>query len=151
MCLPCLPCLPITLQGRHLRQWSRQGASHLVSRVWVSGRAAGSGEADGSHPRCCCLSCCCKIQVHPPDLSTDSCPGHFSSCCVEHSYVEQQDIHSAGTTVREALLFSARLRLDEGLGRAEVEQVVDETLEMVDLTALKDGIVGDPGVCVCCQ
>lgn len=29
------------------------------------------------------------------------------------SYVEQQDIHSAGTTVREALMFSARLRLDE--------------------------------------
>ena len=60
-------------------------------------------------------------------------------------YVEQQDIHSAGTTIREALLFSARLRLEESIGMPQVHQIVDDTLEMVDLAALKDSIVGEPG------
>ena len=60
-------------------------------------------------------------------------------------YVEQQDSHSAGTTIREALLFSARLRLEESIGMPQVHQIVDDTLEMVDLRALKDGIVGEPG------
>lgn len=42
-----------------------------------------------------------------------------------------QDIHSAGTTVREALLFSARLRLEESIGWPQVVGLVDDTLEMV--------------------
>ncbi|KAL4442124.1 hypothetical protein ABPG77_011385 [Micractinium sp. CCAP 211/92] len=60
-------------------------------------------------------------------------------------YVEQQDVHSAGATVREALVFSARLRLTEDITMEQVLQVVDDTLEMVDLTALQGSIVGDPG------
>ncbi|KAL4427934.1 hypothetical protein ABPG75_002023 [Micractinium tetrahymenae] len=68
--------------------------------------------------------------------------GTWSRVC---GYVEQQDVHSAGATVREALLFSARLRLTEDITKEQVVQVVDETLDMVDLTPLQDSIVGDPG------
>lgn len=61
-------------------------------------------------------------------------------------YVEQSDIHSAGTTVREALAFSARLRLPEAsVGAGELGAVVDDTLAVVDLTGLRDSIVGEPG------
>lgn len=35
-------------------------------------------------------------------------------------YVEQMDTHSAQTTVREALLFSARMRLDESVTLEQV-------------------------------
>lgn len=97
-------------------------------------------------------------------------------------------MHSAGTTVREALVFSARLRLTEDITLAQVpavpsaarnewdkcvcqmprrhcanlppaelpcfsglwfilqiEGLVEDTLRMVDLTALQHSIVGEPG------
>ena len=60
-------------------------------------------------------------------------------------YVEQQDIHSAGSTVREALVFSARLRLEESVGWEQVNRVVDDTLDMVDLAGLRGSIVGEAG------
>lgn len=56
-----------------------------------------------------------------------------------------QDIHSAGTTVREALVFSARLRLAEDIGWEQVQRTVDSTLAVTDLTALAGAIVGEPG------
>ena len=42
------------------------------------------------------------------------------SRCSPHADVEQNDVHSAGTTVREALVFSARLRLTEDITLAQV-------------------------------
>ncbi len=36
------------------------------------------------------------------------------------SYVEQMDIHSAGLSVRESLVFSARLRLNSAVTMEEV-------------------------------
>lgn len=54
-------------------------------------------------------------------------------------------MHSAGTTVREALLFSARLRLEESIGLPQVQRIVDQTLAMTDLTPLAGAIVGEPG------
>jgi hypothetical protein len=69
----------------------------------------------------------------------------FLPCTPGCRYVEQQDIHSAGTTVREALQFSARLRLTQDIGMAQIHQIVDDTLEMVDMGGLRDSIVGDPG------
>ncbi|KAI3428353.1 hypothetical protein D9Q98_006733 [Chlorella vulgaris] len=76
------------------------------------------------------------VNGHPKEQAT------WSRVC---GYVEQQDIHSAGTTVREALQFSARLRLTQDIGMAQIHQIVDDTLEMVDMGGLRDSIVGDPG------
>jgi energy-coupling factor transporter ATP-binding protein EcfA2 len=58
-------------------------------------------------------------------------------------YVEQQDIHSGRSTVRESLMFSARLRLSEDIPLDKVVRLVDETLEMTELTALQHSIVGE--------
>ena len=54
-----------------------------------------------------------------------------------------QDIHSGRATVRESLLFSARLRLPGSITLAQVHQLVDETLEMTELTRLQHNIVGE--------
>lgn len=58
-----------------------------------------------------------RMQGHPKDQS---------SFARVSGYVEQNDIHSPQTTVREALQFSAHLRLPSDTGRATVEDFVDE-------------------------
>jgi ATP-binding cassette, subfamily G (WHITE), member 2, SNQ2 len=59
-----------------------------------------------------------------------------------HIKVEQMDVHTPLTTVREALLFSATLRAPRG---TDVVDVVDRVLDMVDLTPLAGRLVGSPG------
>ncbi|KAF0920960.1 hypothetical protein E2562_037842 [Oryza meyeriana var. granulata] len=61
-------------------------------------------------------------------------------------YCEQNDIHSPQITVRESLLFSAFLRLPKEVNDQEKKIFVDEVMELVELTGLKDAIVGLPGV-----
>ncbi|KDD76344.1 ABC-2 type transporter, partial [Helicosporidium sp. ATCC 50920] len=60
-------------------------------------------------------------------------------------YVEQTDIHTSAVTVRESLLFSARLRLGREHDMKTVQAVVDETLELVELSSRQQSIVGEPG------
>jgi ABC-type multidrug transport system fused ATPase/permease subunit len=56
------------------------------------------------------------------------------------------DIHSARVTVRESLMFSARLRLDEAtVSGDEVVAIVEATLATVELEALSGDVVGEPG------
>ena len=61
-------------------------------------------------------------------------------------YVEQMDIHSSRITVKESLQFSARLRLDEKtVSDDQVQQIVEQTLDIIELRGLADQIVGDSG------
>lgn len=55
-------------------------------------------------------------------------------------YVEQFDVHSPQTTVREALLFSAQLRT-RGETTEVITAFVDEVMDLVELTPLRDGLV----------
>ena len=55
-------------------------------------------------------------------------------------YVEQFDVHSPQTTVREALLFSAQLRT-QGETKEVITAFVDEVMDLVELTPLRDGLV----------
>ena len=59
--------------------------------------------------------------------------------------MEQNDIHSPATTIAEALLFSASLRLPGDLSKDKVKAFVDEIMEVVELTPLKNALVGLPG------
>ncbi|KDP34703.1 hypothetical protein JCGZ_10908 [Jatropha curcas] len=54
-------------------------------------------------------------------------------------YCEQNDIHSPYVTVYESLLYSAWLRL-------AADMFVEEVMELVELTPLKNALVGLPGV-----
>lgn len=62
-------------------------------------------------------------------------------------YVEQQDLHSPLTTVREALAFSAALRLPASVTPEARSAFVDEImtlLELIDISDRKVGAVGAP-------
>ncbi|KAH9984294.1 putative ABC multidrug transporter [Xylariaceae sp. FL0662B] len=60
-------------------------------------------------------------------------------------YVQQEDIHLPTTTVREALQFSALLRQSKDKSKAERLSYVDSVLDMLDMEAYADAIVGVPG------
>ncbi|KAL1551439.1 transcription factor [Salvia divinorum] len=61
-------------------------------------------------------------------------------------YCEQTDIHSPCVTVYESLLFSAWLRLPQDVDDGTRKAFVENVMELVELTTLRDGLVGLPGV-----
>lgn len=60
-------------------------------------------------------------------------------------YVEQFDVQSPCQTIRETVFFSAKLRLDENdpaVTDENIELFVDQTLTMLELTAVQDLLIG---------
>ncbi|KAL9601178.1 MAG: hypothetical protein Q9219_002678 [cf. Caloplaca sp. 3 TL-2023] len=60
-------------------------------------------------------------------------------------YVQQQDLHLATSTVREALTFSAVLRQPEATPHAEKVAYVEEVIKVLEMEAYADAVVGVPG------
>ncbi|KAH9321633.1 hypothetical protein KI387_016272 [Taxus chinensis] len=60
-------------------------------------------------------------------------------------YCEQNDIHSPNVTVYESLVYSAWLRLPQDDEKTRM-MFVQQVMELVELTPLKDALVGLPGV-----
>ncbi|KKK14331.1 multidrug resistance protein [Aspergillus ochraceoroseus] len=60
-------------------------------------------------------------------------------------YVQQQDLHLATTTVREALRFSALLRQPAHLSRQEKLDYAEEVIKLLGMEAYADAVVGVPG------
>ncbi|EDN99553.1 hypothetical protein SS1G_02407 [Sclerotinia sclerotiorum 1980 UF-70] len=60
-------------------------------------------------------------------------------------YVQQQDLHLATSTVREALAFSAVLRQPKATPRAEKLAYVDEVIKVLEMEEYADAVVGVPG------
>ncbi|KAH9733907.1 ABC transporter G family member 37 [Citrus sinensis] len=61
-------------------------------------------------------------------------------------YCEQTDIHSPNITVEESVIFSAWLRLAPEINSKTKAEFVNEVLETIELDAIKDSLVGIPGV-----
>ncbi|XP_047342129.1 pleiotropic drug resistance protein 2-like [Impatiens glandulifera] len=61
-------------------------------------------------------------------------------------YCEQNDIHSPHVTVYESLVFSAWLRLSMEVNIQTRKMFVDEVMELVELSPLRDSLVGLPGI-----
>ncbi|KAL3687135.1 hypothetical protein R1sor_013444 [Riccia sorocarpa] len=61
-------------------------------------------------------------------------------------YCEQTDIHSPQVTVYESLIYSAWLRLPKDVSNETKYQFVHEVMELVELTPLRNAIVGLPAV-----
>ncbi|SCZ90578.1 BZ3500_MvSof-1268-A1-R1_Chr1-3g02077 [Microbotryum saponariae] len=59
-------------------------------------------------------------------------------------FCEQFDLHDERSTIREALEFSALLRQDASIPRAEKLAYVDHVLRLLDLTSIQDAIIGTP-------
>ncbi|KAI6145202.1 ABC-2 type transporter-domain-containing protein [Pisolithus tinctorius] len=70
-------------------------------------------------------------------------PANFQA---QVGYCQQMDTHLPEATVREALLFSAKLRQPESVPLEEKEAYVDKCLKMVGLEAYANAIVGSLGV-----
>ncbi|KAL7273249.1 Multidrug resistance protein [Rhizina undulata] len=60
-------------------------------------------------------------------------------------YVQQQDLHLATSTVREALTFSALLRQPKSVSRAEKLAYVDEVIKLLEMEEFSEAVVGVPG------
>lgn len=60
-------------------------------------------------------------------------------------YVQQQDLHLATSTVREALQFSALLRQPKHVSKEEKLNYVEEVLKLLEMDGYADAIVGVPG------
>lgn len=56
-------------------------------------------------------------------------------------YCEQTDVHSPQTNIVEALLFSARLRINGDIDKETLEAYVDEVMDLVELTSIQKTIV----------
>ncbi|KAK1311944.1 putative pleiotropic drug resistance protein 7 [Acorus calamus] len=61
-------------------------------------------------------------------------------------YCEQNDIHSPHVTIYESLLFSAWLRLPADVNSTTRKMFIEEVMELVELSTLRDSLVGLPGV-----
>ncbi|KAL3819063.1 hypothetical protein ACJIZ3_004968 [Penstemon smallii] len=61
-------------------------------------------------------------------------------------YCEQTDIHSPHVTVYESLKFSAWLRLPPEVDTTTRKMFIEEVMELVELTPLREALVGLPGV-----
>ncbi|CAM0879784.1 unnamed protein product [Alopecurus aequalis] len=60
-------------------------------------------------------------------------------------YCEQSDIHSPNLTVYESLQFSAWLRLPSNVKSFQRDMFIDQVMELVELTGLKNSMVGLAG------
>ena len=76
------------------------------------------------------------LNGHPKDAAT------FNRSA---SYCEQTDLHMPLTTVREALDFSAELRLPASVTAAQRAAYVDEVMALLELAPLAGAKVGNPG------
>jgi ATP-binding cassette subfamily G (WHITE) protein 2 (SNQ2) len=60
-------------------------------------------------------------------------------------YCEQMDVHEGTATVRESLIFSARLRQPRDVPDAEKISYVEKVIELLELEDIQDAIIGVPG------
>jgi ABC-type multidrug transport system ATPase subunit len=60
-------------------------------------------------------------------------------------YCEQMDVHEPTSTIREALLFSARLRQEHSIPVQEKIDYVEEIIDLLELRHIQDALVGEPG------
>ena len=61
------------------------------------------------------------------------------------AYCEQMDLHNEFVTVREALNFSAKLRLESGISDTTRAHFVDEALSILELDSIADRMIGTSG------
>lgn len=60
-------------------------------------------------------------------------------------YVQQQDLHLSELTVRESLIFAARLRRPASVPDEEKLAYVEKMIKILDMEQYSDAIVGEPG------
>ncbi|GAB2293593.1 transcription factor [Dionaea muscipula] len=80
------------------------------------------------------------------DITISGYPKRQETFARISGYCEQNDIHSPHVTVYESLLYSAWLRLSPDVNEDTRKSFVEEVMELVELTPLREALVGLPGV-----
>lgn len=80
------------------------------------------------------------------DIRTNGHPKDEGTFARVSGYVEQTDVHLPHASVKEALEFSARLRLPTTVDNRTRAAFVDEILQLVELDRISGAFVGIPGV-----
>ncbi|CCI10243.1 unnamed protein product [Albugo candida] len=70
-------------------------------------------------------------------------PSNFSRIA---AYCEQMDIHSEGASIYEALVFSASLRLPSEISEMDRMNLVNETLDLLELTGIRNELIANLSV-----
>ncbi|THF97891.1 hypothetical protein TEA_021901 [Camellia sinensis var. sinensis] len=79
-------------------------------------------------------------------ISISGYPKNQTTFARVSGYCEQTDIHSPHVTVYESIVYSAWLRLAPDVNKETRKMFVEEVMELVELTLIKDFLVGLPGV-----
>ncbi|XP_074316021.1 pleiotropic drug resistance protein 1-like isoform X2 [Silene latifolia] len=80
------------------------------------------------------------------DIRISGYPKKHATFARISGYCEQDDIHSPYVSVYESLIFSAWLRLSPDIDTKTRQMFVEEVMELVELTSLREALVGLPGV-----
>uniref|UniRef100_A0A7N0ZRG4 ABC transporter domain-containing protein n=1 Tax=Kalanchoe fedtschenkoi TaxID=63787 RepID=A0A7N0ZRG4_KALFE len=80
------------------------------------------------------------------DISISGYPKNQATFARVSGYCEQNDIHSPHVTVYESLIYSAWLRLAVEVTSETKRMFVEEVMELVELSPLRNALVGLPGV-----
>ncbi|XP_041993380.1 pleiotropic drug resistance protein 1-like isoform X2 [Salvia splendens] len=80
------------------------------------------------------------------DIRISGYPKNQATFARISGYCEQNDIHSPNVTVYESLVYSAWLRLPQEVDEKTKKVFVDEVMDLVELTPLREALVGLPGV-----
>ncbi|KAG6417147.1 hypothetical protein SASPL_119298 [Salvia splendens] len=80
------------------------------------------------------------------DIRISGYPKNQATFARISGYCEQNDIHSPNVTIYESLVYSAWLRLPQEVDEKTKKVFVDEVMDLVELTPLREALVGLPGV-----
>lgn len=133
-------CYDITIKGEprrildHVDGWVKPGT--LTALMGVSGA--------GKTTLLDCLATRTTMGVITGQMLVDGKP-RDDSFQRKTGYAQQQDLHLATSTVREALTFSAVLRQPAHVSRKEKIEYVEEVIKLLDMTEYADAVVGVPG------
>src|SRR5581483_4127809 len=77
-------------------------------------------------------------------LNRQSLYENYSQFAGQIGYVPQDDIMHRDLTVRQALYFTARLRLPSDYGDADIQKRIDEVIAQMNLEGTEDVLIGSP-------
>ncbi|KAK7049026.1 hypothetical protein R3P38DRAFT_3620540 [Favolaschia claudopus] len=118
----------------HVDGWIRSGT--LTALMGVSGA--------GKTTLLDVLATRTTIGVVSGEMLVNGRQRHQSFQC-KTGYVQQQDLHLATSTVREALEFSALLRQHKSVPKKDKLAYVEEVIALLDMESYASAIVGVPG------
>lgn len=133
-------CYDIKIKGEprrildHVDGWVKPGT--LTALMGVSGA--------GKTTLLDCLATRTTMGVISGEMLVDGKP-RDESFQRKTGYAQQQDLHLATSTVREALTFSAVLRQPAHVSRQEKIEYVEEVIKLLDMSEYADAVVGVPG------